>query len=416
LIGLVLAAGEGERLRPFTETRPKPLLPVLDRPLIWYPLELLRRLGIERIVVVVSYMADAIRRAVTELCNELGMSPTFVEQRGAKGTAWAVKSALDAVDDDAVIVYGDLFIEESVATKLRRALEKRDKPLLTASRVRDVSRFGAVIAESGRVLEIVEKPRDGGPGLANVGVYFVPHRLLEAVESIEQSPRGEYELTDLAKILRERGEPFHLVEIEEEEWLDVGYPWTILDLYRRVLNKLSGRAIYGEVDRLTTIRGPIVVERGARIKGATYIEGPAYIGEDATVGPNAYIRPYTAILRGARIGFSVEVKESVVMEHAHAAHLAYIGDSVVGEHVNLGAGTVLANLRFDNRTVKVTIKGQRVDSGRRKLGALIGGYVKTGINVSIMPGVKIGSHAIIYPGVTVYRDVPPSTVVKTDWR
>ena len=104
------------------------------------------------------------------------------------------------------------------------------------------------------------------------------------------------------------------------------------------------------------------------------------------------------------------------MEHVHASHLSYIGDSVVGEHTNLGAGTVLANLRFDNKNVKVIVEGKRIDTGRRKLGALIGGYVKTGVNVSIMPGVKIGSYSVIYPGVTVYRDVPPRTVVKDIWR
>ena len=182
------------------------------------------------------------------------------------------------------------------------------------------------------------------------------------------------------------------------------------------LTKRNARIIRGEVDPCTTIKGPVIVEEGATIRGCTYIIGPAYIGPNADIGPNAYIRPYSVILEGARIGFSVEVKESVVMEHAHAAHLAYIGDSVVGEHVNLGAGTVLANLRFDNKTVKVTVESKRIDSGRRKLGALIGGYVKTGINVSIMPGVKIGSYAIIYPGITVYKDVPPHTVVKEVWR
>jgi len=416
VIGVVLAAGKGERLRPFTETRPKPLIPVLDKPLIWYPLTFLRSLGIERVVVVVSYMKDMLQKEVSKLCSDLGMDAVFVDQGEERGTAHAVKRALGSVDDDAVIVYGDLYIENSVARAVLRALERSREPLLVASRVSDVSRYGALVVEGDRVAEIIEKPPQGGPGLANVGIYYIPHELLEGVERIELSPRGEYELTDLAKVLKDTGRPFRYIEIGSGEWLDVGYPWTLLDLYKRVLSKFVGRAVYGDVDRIATIRGPVVVERGARIKGATYIEGPAYIGENAAIGPNTYIRPFTAILEGARIGFSVEVKESVVMEHAHAAHLAYIGDSVVGEHVNLGAGTVLANLRFDNKTVKVTIKGRRVDSGRRKLGALIGGYVKTGINVSIMPGVKIGSHAIIYPGVTVYRDVPPSTVVKTDWR
>ncbi len=100
------------------------------------------------------------------------------------------------------------------------------------------------------------------------------------------------------------------------------------------------------------------------------------------------------------------------MEHARAPHLNYVGDSIIGEHVNLGAGTITANLRFDDKTIRVTLKGKRVDSGRRKLGAIMGGYSKTGINVSLMPGVKVGSHAVIYPGCVVYRDVEPGGVYR----
>ena len=137
-----------------------------------------------------------------------------------------------------------------------------------------------------------------------------------------------------------------------------------------------------------------------------------YIGKDVEVGPNAYVRSYSVILDGSRIGFNVEVKESVIMEHTHISHQAYVGDSVVCEGVNLGAGTILANLRFDGKTVKVRIKGAVEDSGRRKLGAFIGGYVRTGVNVSVFPGVKIGAYSWIYPGVTVTDDVPPKSILK----
>lgn len=124
------------------------------------------------------------------------------------------------------------------------------------------------------------------------------------------------------------------------------------------------------------------------------------------------MRPYTVILAGARVGFASEVKASILMEDARAPHLNYVGDSILGEHVNLGAGTVTANLRFDGATIKMTVKGVRVDTGLRKLGAIVGGHAQTGINVSIMPGVKIGSYALVYPGCVVYRDVPRGGVLK----
>jgi bifunctional UDP-N-acetylglucosamine pyrophosphorylase/glucosamine-1-phosphate N-acetyltransferase len=140
------------------------------------------------------------------------------------------------------------------------------------------------------------------------------------------------------------------------------------------------------------------------------LEGPVYIDSKVEVGPNARVRPFSVICNGSKIGFSVEVKESVLFENVKASHLAYIGDSVVCENVNLGAGTITANLRFDEKPVKMIVKDRLEDTGRVKLGAIIGGHVKTGVNVSIMPGVKIGSYSWILPGSVVHRDVPSKTV------
>ncbi len=417
MIGVVLAAGVGKRLRPFTETKPKPLLPVLDKPLISKSLELLKNLGVENAVIVVSYMKDAVISRVRKLADVMGLDVEFVDQGAELGTAHAVRAALRDYEDEALIVYGDLYIDPgAVARVLSQIMDKKRDLVVTAVRVDDVKRFGKLVTDGNRVLEIVEKPEEGGPGLVNAGIYIASARVLKLVDLIEKSSRGEYEFTDIVKLARERGFEARYVEIGKSDWMDVAYPWHVIEMNKLELMKRNARVIRGDVDPCATIKGPVIVKEGATIRGCTYIMGPAYIGRDADIGPNAYIRPYSVVLEGARIGFSVEVKESVVMEHAHAAHLAYIGDSVVGEYVNLGAGTVLANLRFDGKTIKVTIEGKRIDSGRRKLGALIGGYVKTGINVSIMPGVRIGSYSIIYPGITVYKDVPPHTVVREVWR
>ncbi len=415
MIGVVLAAGKGERLRPFTETRPKPLLPILDEPLILYSLKTLKKLGVDRVAVVVSYMRELIEERVSELCRDLELQCEFVDQGKELGTAHAVSKVVEKVGrEDLVVVYGDLYLGENVSETLRKFVQRRE-PFMAAVRVENVASYGLVETSGERIARIVEKPGSSGSGLVFAGIAMVLRNQLEMLSFVKPSERGEYELTDLAEICYRLGTPFKLAEVPSEDWLDVGYPWTLIELHRKLLSKLRHRVIKGDVEPGTVIKGPIIVEEGAIVKSGTYIEGPAYIGREAQVGPHTYIRPNTAILSQARIGFSVEVKESVVMEHAHASHLAYIGDSVVGEHVNLGAGTILANLRFDNRNVKVTVKGKRIDSGRRKLGGLIGGYVKTGINVSIMPGVKVGSHSIIYPGVVVYRDVPPRTVVKQNW-
>jgi bifunctional UDP-N-acetylglucosamine pyrophosphorylase/glucosamine-1-phosphate N-acetyltransferase len=153
------------------------------------------------------------------------------------------------------------------------------------------------------------------------------------------------------------------------------------------------------------------VAEGARIRSGTYIEGPCFIDKDADIGPNCYIRPSTSIGKNVRVGNACEVKNSILMDGTHVGHLSYVGDSVLCEKCNLGAGTIIANLRFDDRSVKMIIKDRIVDSGRRKLGAILGDNVKTGIGTLLMPGVKVGSNSWVGAGIKVDRDIPANTVV-----
>jgi bifunctional UDP-N-acetylglucosamine pyrophosphorylase/glucosamine-1-phosphate N-acetyltransferase len=163
--------------------------------------------------------------------------------------------------------------------------------------------------------------------------------------------------------------------------------------------------IRGTVENGAHIIGEVTVAETARIRSGTYIEGPALIGEECDIGPNCYIRPYTTINSKVRLGNACEVKESIIMDKAHVGHLSYIGDSIIGENCNLGAGTITGNFRLDGGSVKMVVKGALVDSGRRKLGAVLGDNVKIGIGALLMPGVKVGCNGWIGPGVVVYRDV-----------
>ncbi|NPA76799.1 MAG: nucleotidyl transferase, partial [Candidatus Diapherotrites archaeon] len=143
------------------------------------------------------------------------------------------------------------------------------------------------------------------------------------------------------------------------------------------------------------------------VRNGAYVVGPAYIGPGAVVGPNAYVRSYSFIGAGARVGNAVEIKASVLMDGAHVSHLSYVGDSVLGPHVNFGAGTITANLRFDDRPIRGV---------SRKMGAFVGEGVKTGVHVSLMPGVRVGAGAWIFPGAVVYSDVPAGTRVSGIYR
>ncbi|MEM1683296.1 MAG: sugar phosphate nucleotidyltransferase [Ignisphaera sp.] len=415
MIGIVLAAGKGKRLHPLTETRSKVLLPILGQPIIYRHIDLMKKLGVEKVVVVVSHFREKVIEVVKDIANDIGVDVDFVDQKEELGTGDAVKVVLRKYEDDAVISYGDTYIQHTkILPSLIDVVKRRDNYIMGVE-VDNVSRYGKLVVDGDRVLSVIEKPSEGGRGLINAGIYVIKSSVLKLVEEIALSPRREYELTDLIYIANKKGYTFRFIKIENEWWQDIGYPWDLLKSIKLELSSIKSRVIKGEIEHGVTIKGAIVIDEGAIVKGSTYIEGPVYIGRDAVIGPNSYLRPYTSIEREGHIGFSVEVKESILLEKTHAAHLTYIGDSVIGENTNLGAGTIIANLRFDEKTVKVSVDGIRIDTGRRKMGAIIGGYVKTGINVSIMPGVKIGSYSIIYPGVTVYRDVPPNTTVDRDW-
>jgi len=155
----------------------------------------------------------------------------------------------------------------------------------------------------------------------------------------------------------------------------------------------------------------VTVEEGALVRSGAYIEGPAYIGKNSDVGPNCYIRPYTSIGEEVRIGNAVEVKNSIILDGTHAAHHTYIGDSIVGAHCNFGSGTKVGNLRLDAGNVIMTLRGKLTDTGRRKLGAVLGDGVQTGINSMVNPGVKMGSESAIGPGAVLYEDLPSNRCV-----
>jgi len=414
LRAVVLAAGKGERLNPLTETRPKHLLPVGGRPLIEWSLEALKETGIEEALIVTHYMGKKLRERLGD-GSSLGLSLSYSRQERMGGTADAFRMAEEFADgEDFLGLYGDLFLDpECVKTVLKA--HKPAEVVMGVVQVEEPSQFGIVGVEGGLVTEIVEKPEPGTEpsNLANAGIYVFPPEIFDSIRDTKLSSRNEYEITDSLGALIELGSRVRAVELPGEDWLDVGQPWHLLEANERALRSLE-HSIEGDIEDGVHMEGPVRVCSGARVRSGTYIEGPTYIGLGSDIGPNCYIRPSTSIGRDARIGNACEVKNSIIMDSTHAAHLSYVGDSVLGEGCNLGAGTVTANIRFDKMNVRMSIKGRRVDSGRRKLGTIMGDNAQTGINVSLVPGVKVGSGAWIAPGLTVYEDVPSGEFLRAD--
>ncbi|MFB6128742.1 MAG: bifunctional sugar-1-phosphate nucleotidylyltransferase/acetyltransferase [Halorhabdus sp.] len=389
---VILAAGRGTRMGPLTESTPKPMLPVAGRPLVAHVADAAVDAGATELVVVVGYEAEAVRSFFGETYR--GVPVTFAVQDEQAGTADAVRAARPELDGAFAVLNGDNLYDPAGIERLFDSA-----PSLATYEVADPSNYGVVSVTDGVVTDIVEKPTDPPTSLANTGAYAFPEAALEWLD-VPESERGEYEITDVvARVIDDHA----VTPVALSRWRDVGRPWELLEANETLLAEIE-RDVRGTVSDDAELRGTVVVEDGATIEPGVVIEGPVYVDAGASVGPNAYVRGATYLGPDVHLGNSVEIKNSVIRRGTSVPHLSYVGDSVLGRDVNFGAGTNVANLRHDGDEVRLTVKGDRVSTRRRKLGVVAGDGVKTGINTSLEPGVTLSGGARTEPGERVRRD------------
>ncbi|MEM1586616.1 MAG: sugar phosphate nucleotidyltransferase [Candidatus Bathyarchaeia archaeon] len=408
---VVLAAGEGRRLRPLTYTRPKHMIPVCGKPILEHLINSLKASGIEKILIVVNYKADVIKEYFGD-GSKHSAKIEYVYQREISGTASAILSAREHVNEPFLAVNGDILAPpETIKQAMDRFNLGDVNATLAAVRVDRPGEFGVLKVKNGELIDIIEKPAIDFPSnLINAGIYVFSPDIFDYIERTKMTERGELEITESIRLMIRENKRVSVVEVSGERWLDIGRPWDLLEANARLLSQIKP-AILGEVEDGARIKGPVFVDEGVLVRSGSYIEGPVFIGGGSDIGPNCYIRPYTSIGRNVRVGNACEIKNSMLMDNVHVGHLSYIGDSIIGENCNLGAGSISANLRFDRKTVKMRIKGEVVDSGRVKMGVVMGDNVLTGVGALFMPGVTIGCNCWIGPNVVVYDDVPPNTIL-----
>ena len=330
------------------------------------------------------------------------------------GTGNAVSVVEPYVNGDFVLVYGDLlFAPEAVANMIHLYEAGKAAAVMVVVPAEKPESYGVVELENEKIVKrIIEKPAAGKSpsNLANGGLYVFSEGIFDKIKQTKATIRGEWELTDALSLLIEGNKTVLASKISKDEWVDIGRPWNLLEANSWALKRMEHK-VYGTVENGAHLIGPVTVAETARIRSGSYIEGPTFIGEGSDIGPNCYIRACTSIGNNVRVGNACEVKNSIIMDGTHVGHLSYVGDSILCERCNLAAGTITANLRLDDGAVKMLVKGKVVDTGRRKLGAILGDDVKTGINALLMPGVKVGTNSWIGANFTVHRDVPADTIV-----
>ncbi|MEK9135001.1 MAG: bifunctional sugar-1-phosphate nucleotidylyltransferase/acetyltransferase [Patescibacteria group bacterium] len=393
---VILAAGESTRTYPLTLTRPKSLLRIAGKTIIEHNLEQLDGIA-DEVFLVVGYKEEMMKKYLGNKFRNIKIN--YLQQDQRLGTAHALGIAEKEIEGGFILMAGDdLYSKQDIIKCLKH------KNCVLAQKKKDISRFGVLLAEGRKVKKIIEKPKNFVSDLANTGLYVFSKEIFSALKKIKKSERHEYELTDAIGILAENQE----INYEEVKsyWLPIGYPWNIIEANEFMLSLAEKKIEKGaRIEKGAMLKGEIMVGRGTFIKSGVYIEGPVKIGKNCLIGPNCYIRSSTTIGDSCHIGHAVEIKNSIIGDNTNVAHLSYIGDSIIGDNCNIGAGTITANLRHDWKNIKCMIRNELKDTGRVKLGIVMGDNCKTGINTSFFPGVKIDPECITFPGDIVKRDL-----------
>jgi len=367
---VILAAGEGQRLRPFTVNRPKTMLSLADKPILQYAVEALARNGIRNIVLVVGYRKEQVFNYLGS-GEQFGVDISYVTQEKQLGTAHALAQAQAVVDDEFLVLPGDNLI---AADTIAPFLTARPAAVLVKM-VENPARCGVADIERGTVKSIVEKPREEGNSLVNTGIYAFNKKVFDYTETALDIP-------DVINSMIADGQTIRALETEGT-WLDVVYPWDILSLNNAVLQQIEASS-GGSIEEGVTISGNVSVGKGTVIRSHSYVAGPAVIGNGCDIGPHACIMPATSIGNNVVIAPFTEIESSVIGDDVSIGPGCIIQDSVIDK------GCIIkGNFNACSDETEMSING---DSHAVSVGAMLGEGCRLGNGVVAQPGVTAGNY------------------------
>lgn len=331
--GLILSGGKGTRLRPLTFTQAKQLVPVANKPVLFYGIEALVETGIRDIGIIVGDTKDEIMASVgdgTKWGKDVRI--TYIEQEAPLGLAHAVKISEEFLGAEPFVMYlGDNILKSGIVSLVREFEEQKPNSLILLTEVPNPEMFGVAELKDGKVLKLVEKPKEPASNLALVGVYMFDHHVFEAVNAIKPSWRDELEITDAIQYLVDHGYEVH-PHLVSGWWKDTGKIEDILEANRLILEGITG-SVEGKVDGASRINGQVIIEKGVSVQNSL-IRGPAIIGADTEI-IDSYIGPFTSIQKKCRI-VKTEIEHSIVLEGSEIVDIgSRIDDSLIGRSVRI---------------------------------------------------------------------------------
>tara|TARA_B110001454_G_scaffold27362_2_gene26746 strand:- start:48 stop:1253 length:1206 start_codon:yes stop_codon:yes gene_type:complete len=389
---IILAAGEGTHLSPFSETRPISMIGVAGRTMLDNTFALLKSAGINDIFIVVGHKKDKLIERLQQQDHN-GLNLHYVEQKRKLGIGHAVMQVKNKISPGEyfLLLYGDTLTAENIFSKVQQSFHSFKCPVASICLPPSNQMFGNVFLNARmEITKIVEKPK--GNNLGNYvlsGVFILPSSFFKLLESSGNSMEKALKKVVAGEGLR--------ASMWEDEWLDVVYPWEILTANKMIMDSWQESSIAktATLEANVTLQGIVHIKAGAIIKSGAVLEGPCCIGEGSYIGNNSLIRSYTSVGKNCSVGSGVELKNCVVMDNSQIGRLSFVGDSVLGENVDMGAGCMTVNRTVDWKPISVKNGKRPMGTGMKKLGAFLGDGVVVGAGNTLQPGTVVAPGKIL---------------------
>ncbi len=390
---VVLAAGEGKRLRPFTETMPKVMLPVANKPIIEYVFDAIKNTLIDEVIVVVGYKKEVIMEYFKDYKD---VKITYVVQDKQLGTGHALLQSKKHIKNDFIVIPGDNIIDKNSIEKL---LYEESKYALLVKEHSCPSKYGVIYRENNSLKRIVEKPKSLVGKFISTGIYKFPNSIFTYLK--DSINNGNFGIPSTIQTLLDQNKIIKTVEADQ--WMDIVYPWDLININEIIMSGISD-SIGGIIEKGVVIKGSVSIGKDTIVYPGCCIMGPVIIGKNCEIGPNVCIFPSTAIADNVVINSFCEIRNSLIFDDSNISSHSIISQSIIGRGNiignNLSSSPGDAIVEVDNELVKM-----------ENMGSMIGEHCKIGNNVILEPGIIIGKNCKIASMKNINKNIPTEGLV-----
>ncbi len=409
---ILLAAGGSSRFWPLAVDKHKSMYEVMGKPVIRFTIEGLAKVGITKIIIVISPNDSSIKDYFKD-GKGFGVNIDYVVQEEPLGMGNAIQSAQDKINtENFFVLNADQANADDLAGEMIKLLESKEgiDTVLASQKTETPYNYGILEIEHGMAKGIEEKPKKGTEKSNQmvIGIYLLPKSFFNI---LNQTDTSQYSYEDAIEKHIKENKSTAVRVFENIPEITLKFPWHLFRVNKYLMDKFLVKKNISKEAKISStaiIEGNVYIGDNVRIFENAVIKGPCYINDGAIVGNNALVRDYSYVGKNTIVGYNTEIKHSIMYDKVET-HKNYIGDTIVDDGTGFGAGTITANRRLDRNNIPTVVKGNKIDTGMSFFGSIIGKNVHTGIHTGLMPGVKIGRNSNIGAITNVTKDVEENT-------